>query len=370
MNLSEMNLLWSVIVSAPLITGMFGSLFSGYFADRYGRKWTLFHCLAIQTVAGILLISSRWALSFEMLLVARLLLGFAGGLATGVSPMYLTEIAPSNLRGTMGVLCPMGLSTGVFIAQILGFKLSRLRNLGHKKLLEELVELNLGIPYQGNDKRKGFGLLELLQSHSLRLPLLIVMSMQAGQQLSGINAVFYYSMIIFERAGLGKFGSEFASVCAGGVNLAMALVSPWLVGRYTRRGLILISCYSAATCILMLIIIILLIDYLWWMPYLSIVAVLAFVFCYGLGLGPLPFFIGAELFEIEPRPMAMALGSLANWGGNFLVGVTFPLLQQWLGPWAFATFVLSSLALAEFLKRKLPETKGLDPIQVSHLFSQ
>ena len=86
------------------------------------------------------------------------------------------------------------------------------------------------------------------------------------------------------------------------------------------------------------------------MPWLCILAVQAYVIFYGLGLGPIPFFIGSELFDVGPRPSAMALGSVANWGGNFIVGMTFPALQNFIGSYTFLIFIVCILALALFVR--------------------
>jgi len=75
------------------------------------------------------------------------------------------------------------------------------------------------------------------------------------------------------------------------------------------------------------------------MSWLSTVLVLAYVISYGIGLGPIPYFIGSELFDVGPRPSAMSLGSMFNWGGNFLVGMMFPSLQAAIGPYVFLIFV-------------------------------
>jgi len=83
------------------------------------------------------------------------------------------------------------------------------------------------------------------------------------------------------------------------------------------------------------------------MPWLCTVAVLAYVIFYGIGLGPIPYFIGSELFDIGPRPAAMSLGSVFNWGGNFLVGMMFPLLQAAIGPYVFLIFAGSTLILVQ-----------------------
>lgn len=86
------------------------------------------------------------------------------------------------------------------------------------------------------------------------------------------------------------------------------------------------------------------------MPYFSILGVLGYVLCYGLGLGPIPYFIGSELFEVGPRPSAMALGSMANWGGNFVIGMTFPTLQRAIGALSFFIFAGITVILFCFVR--------------------
>lgn len=86
------------------------------------------------------------------------------------------------------------------------------------------------------------------------------------------------------------------------------------------------------------------------MPILCIVGVLGYVLSYGLGLGPIPYFIGSELFEVGPRSSAMALGSMANWTGNFIVGLTFPTMANHIGAPSFYIFALIVVALYLFVR--------------------
>lgn len=83
------------------------------------------------------------------------------------------------------------------------------------------------------------------------------------------------------------------------------------------------------------------------MPAFCTIALLAYVVFYGIGLGPIPFFIGSELFDVGPRPAAMSLGSVFNWGGNFVVGMLFPSLQAAMGPYVFLIFAVITLILAQ-----------------------
>lgn len=86
------------------------------------------------------------------------------------------------------------------------------------------------------------------------------------------------------------------------------------------------------------------------MPWVCMIAVLNYVLFYGVGLGPIPFFIGSEIFEVAPRPAAMALGSVSNWGGNLMVGLLFPSLADILGPFTFLIFVAFMLLVATFVR--------------------
>ncbi|XP_063232892.1 solute carrier family 2, facilitated glucose transporter member 1-like isoform X2 [Bacillus rossius redtenbacheri] len=412
----QMNVLWSVIVSIFLMGGVTGSLTGGWVADRFGRQGAVVISGVLSLVAALFFVTCHLARSVEMLLLARLVIGLSCGLTTSTIPMYLTEIAPLSIRGAMGVLCPLGLTVGVIVAQVLGLKqvlgrpdtwpyllglyavlilvsalalpflpespkylyivrgqeergireLTRLRGLAPDQLRDELEDMRQA--NKAEEEAGGswtFG--SVLRAPSLRLPLLLVCALQAGQQFSGINAVFYYSMTIFENAGLSHDGAQYASIGAGGMNLLVAIIAIPLVNRCGRRPLALWSCFTASVCLVLLCVCITYIKAFTWMPYVAIFAVLAYVFCYGYGLGPIPYFIGSELFQVAPRPVAMSYGSMANWAGNFIVGMTFPSLQALIGQYSFLLFAATTLLLTVFLKYYLPETKGRNPSDVAEI---
>lgn len=86
------------------------------------------------------------------------------------------------------------------------------------------------------------------------------------------------------------------------------------------------------------------------MPFICTIAVLAYVIFYGIGLGPIPYFIASELFDVGPGPVAMALGSIFNWGGNFMVGMMFPTVESIIGPYTFLIFAAALLLLAQMVR--------------------
>lgn len=251
-----------------------------------------------------------------------MILGLSGGLATSLLPMYLSELSPLKLRGTLGVVCQLGITIGVLLGQIVSLdtvlgtvslwsymlaafsplcilsllltpilpespkylyvikelhdkaidgqyivtlqlklyfltkrifsylELKRLRNKDINSLRHEIATLE-----QERTIRAGindWNMNRVVGDPCLRLPLLLVIFSQFGQQLSGINAVFYYSNSIFTTAGLGKSISQYATIGTGLGNVFMALISASLMSRIGRRPLFLSSCYFSACCLLVL----------------------------------------------------------------------------------------------------------------------
>ncbi|ERL92775.1 solute carrier family 2, facilitated glucose transporter member 5 [Dendroctonus ponderosae] len=416
---SQLDIMWSSIVSIFLIGGTIGSLSGSLLADRIGRKGGLAVSSALGVISGLMFWISKSANSFELLFVGRTFGGLSAGLITTIMPMYLMELAPPKLKGAVGALCPFGITFGILIGQILSMykilgnesswpsclglssilqavcalvipvlpespkylfvikkqpslavkELKRIRNTNEESLSDEVEILRLE---DQENIRQGdtWNIKKVLQTKTLLLPLLLVCALQAGQQLSGVNAVFYYSSVIFKRAGLSTSSSELATIGAGCCNIFMAMMSVQTMLWFKRRTILLISLVLSDLFLITLGISIGYIESFHWMPYLCIVGVLGYVLAYGLGLGPIPYFIGSELFEVGPRSSAMALGSMANWAGNFVVGLTFPIMEAHLGASSFVIFALVVIVLLCFVKIYLPETKGKDACQISRLVEQ
>lgn len=106
------------------------------------------------------------------------------------------------------------------------------------------------------------------------------------------------------------------------------------------------------------------------LPIICVIALFGYIIFYQLGLGPIPFFIGSELFEVAPRSAAMSLGSLSSWSCNFIVGMTFPTLQNAIGPSVFLIFASVCIMLTVLLKMYLPETRGKDTTDVAALVAK
>ncbi|CAG5051163.1 unnamed protein product [Parnassius apollo] len=413
-----LSVLWSSIVSIFIIGGCTGSVLGSVLANKLGRKNATIVTSALSIAGALLFLLCRAANAVEMLIVGRLLVGLSAGLTTSIVPMYLTELSPLRLTGAMGVACPMGVNVGVLVGQVMGLnfflggvddwpyllsvyallviiclpvlcilpespkylfivkrnedtavkELSRLRGVSESVLVEELEALREERDARGSaggEARGAWSMRRLLASHRLRLPLLLLCAAQAGQQTSGINAVFYYSQMIFKQAGLTEAGAQYATIACGLINVCTAALMLRMLPRAGRRPLLLASSLGAALALAALAAAMTAINTVSWMPYVCMIAVLLYVLVYGFGLGPIPYFIGSEMFEVGPRPAGMAWGSLANWGGNFLVGMCFPTMRRAIGSYSFFIFSAITAALFFFMRAYLPETRGSTPAQVT-----
>lgn len=108
-------------------------------------------------------------------------------------------------------------------------------------------------------------------------------------------------------------------------------------------------------------------DYADWLPLMSIFVMVGFIISLQIGLGPIAFFIGSELFESGSRSAAMALGSLTSWLGNTLTGLIFPSMQLAMGSFTFLPFAAFLIIFLIFLLPYMPETRGRTTAEIANL---
>ncbi|XP_073812622.1 solute carrier family 2, facilitated glucose transporter member 1-like isoform X2 [Musca autumnalis] len=412
LSMTQLDLLWSAIISIFLVGGAVGSYAGAIVANKYGRKRCVMICGMLFGIGGMCFFFCRMLNSIEMLILGRFLVGLASGITTSCIPMYLSEIAPLELRGSLGVFCAVGMCAGVVFGQIFSLRTV----FGNKTQWHIALSLYLVLvvvcfaPFflypespkwlysikgdreeaqaqlmrlrGGNLKPDVFtsemdsnedearGYWDVLKDKTLWLPLIIVCVYQGGNQLSGINAIFYYSVSIFRRAGLSDQAAELANLGAGSINLATSLLGPYLMARVNRRPLMLISTLLCCIFLLGFALMLFFIDDVWWFGTGCIACIFLYIFSFQFGVGPIPYFIGSELFQVSPRPVAMSLGSLSSWCCNFAVGMAFPTLQNLWGPFSFLPFSITCFIMFLLTKFYLPETRGRNPSEVAQMVSK
>ncbi|KAM9362138.1 solute carrier family 2, facilitated glucose transporter member 1 [Symphorus nematophorus] len=399
---NQRTAIWSIAVSIFSVGGIFGSFSVGLFVNRFGRRNSMLMANILAFIAATLMGFSKIASSWEMLIAGRFVVGLYSGLSTGFVPMYVGEVSPTALRGALGTLHQLGIVIGILVAQVFGLEavmgtadlwplllaftfipaiiqciilplcpksprfllINKNEENKAKAVLKKLrgtTDVSADMQEMKEESRqmmreKKVTIVELFRSPLYRQPLLIAVILQLSQQLSGINAVFYYSTDIFRKAGVEQ--PVYATIGAGVVNTAFTVVSLFVVERAGRRSLHMVGLLGMAGSAVLMTIALALLDQLKWMSYVSIVAIFAFVAFFEIGPGPIPWFIVAELFSQGPRPSAIAVAGFTNWTANFIVGMGFQYVHALCGAYVFVIFTVLLLIFFIFTFFKVPETKG------------
>jgi len=403
--------IFTIITSAFIVGGMAGAMGGGFVADRIGRKRGLIVSQVTGLLGGVIMAISKPTMSWEVLLVGRLVVGLTAGLNTVLVPMYVSEIAPVDLRGSLGVFNQLAVTSGIFLGQILGLSevlgnaagwpwllaitiipcvlqlailmvspssprylaislnqveqarkaLMKLRNNDDELVEKELEEMKAE---KETEQEPEMSILELLSSSKLRQALVICVVMHLSQQFSGMVAIFYYAVTFFESAGISVDDAKYANLGVGAIMVTMTLVTIPLMDRLGRRILHLVG--LVGMCVMAILIVIA--QNL--MPEdgeevsgssggFLIAVTLVFVVFFAVGPGSIPWMIAGEMFTQGPRPAASSVVVFVNWAANLTVGLVFPLLLiPQLKEFTFLPFAIILAALSVFVFIFLPETKG------------
>ncbi|CAH1794160.1 unnamed protein product [Owenia fusiformis] len=318
----------------------------------------------------------------------------------GLAPIFLSEITPVHLRGSLATCHQLGITIGALSTAILGLKqllgtadrwpyllllniipasvslfvlpflpdspryLLLTKNepsLARKSLQfyrnREDVDADLNeVETEARDAGIQYTMKQVLTDRSLRWPLFIVVFLNIAQQLSGIDAIFFYSEMIFEIAQVEDI--QMAIVFTNIVPVVTTMVSVVLIDKMGRRMLLLLSTTIMMLSCILITTSISLQALVPWMSYASIGFVNLYSVGYALGLGAIPLMIGTELFRQGPRPQAMAIGGLVNWLCDLLVSIGFPLLNGVLKQYTFLIFMTFLIVFIVFIFFKVPETKN------------
>lgn len=397
-------------MSIALAGCLVGAMVSGSLADRLGRKPLLL-------LSAFIFLITAYATgafdSFTYFLIARFIGGIAIGIASGLSPMYIAEIAPSNIRGKLISLNQLTIVLGILGAQIVNYLIAEPmpagtlippadswnvlqgwrwmfwsaafpaaaflilaffipespRWLAMKKRTGQATAIltKIGGPAyataeleaveKADDKSKSAnqGGLKVLFSKPYRLVLFLGVIIAVFQQWCGTNVIFNYAQEIFSNAGYDLGEMLFNIVLTGITNVIFTLVAIYSVDKLGRKKLMLIGAGGLA-------IIYAILGTCYWMHvtgFFMIILVVAAIACYAMTLGPVTWVLIAEIFPNRVRAVAVATCTFALWVGSFTLTYTFPLLNNALG--SYGTFwIYAAVCLAGFVifALKLPETKG------------
>ncbi|XP_006642163.2 solute carrier family 2, facilitated glucose transporter member 5 [Lepisosteus oculatus] len=413
---SFLTLLWSLTVSMFPLGGFLGSLMVAPLVNKLGRRGTLLFNNIFSVVPAVLMGASEAAESYEIIIAARVFVGICAGLSSNVVPMYLGELSPRNLRGAIGIVPQLFITIGILTAQILGIRsilgntrgwplmlaltgvpallellclpffpesprysliqredeeearraLRRLR--GWEDVDGELAEMRLEDRSERSEGR--LSTWRLCCVRSLRWQLLSVVAVNVGQQLSGINAIYYYADSIYSSAGVKGSQIQYVTAGTGAVNVFMTVAAVFVVEAAGRRLLLLVGFGICCGACAVLTAALILQETVQWMPYLSIACVVIYVIGHAIGPSPIPYVVTTEIFRQASRPAAFMVAGSVHWLSNFTVGLLFPFLEKGLGAYSFIIFSLICLATLVYIFIVVPETKNKTFQEVSQLFAE
>ena len=405
---SEAQIGWAN--SCALIGCLFGSLAAGALSDKFGRKRLLILAAVLFTVTSI---GNALATNFDIFIAWRILGGVAIGLASSLSPMYISEVAPAQIRGKLVSINQLTIVIGILLAQAINWYLVRnlpqgatdefiktswfgqsgwrwmfgltavpsllfflgmflvpesprwlakngrtenartvLKNIGGDKYASAaLGEISATLAKEENQRVRFSDLLD----PKLRKVLVLGVVLAVFQQWCGINVIFNYAEEIFKSAGYDISDVLKNIAWTGSVNMAFTFVALGVVDKAGRRPLMLFG--SAALALIYFAMGFCYHSHVQGLPVLLLV--LAAIACYAMSLAPVTWVVISEIFPNRIRGAAMSVAVSALWIACFLLTYTFPILNAKLGSagsfWLYAVICVLGFI---FIFAKLPETKG------------
>ena len=414
----------SIIFSAMV---PFGAMVSGpmisFFLELLGRHMTLMLCAAPYTIGWLLIMltrSTNGRAFLPILYIGRFFTGVGVGWTNGSVPCYVAELSPSPLRGLFVGIFGISVASGILLIQLCGIipgatyywlpvvplttltvfaflmalvtketprwlqKTRRIK--GAKLVLQWLRGEEYDVDKEQKEiaeqiaQQKKQNMLQKFKKRSTLYPLFLGCCLTAFQQLSGINAITFYSQVIFSGVqGISDNADIVSTFCVGATQVIGTIFLLSFVDKFGRRKMLLVNgmfmCLSAASMG---------IYYIFnSKPYcdpdneedndcvtglnpVAIISLMVYTCAFAAAWGGLPYLVGAELLPLHIRGAGLGIKTLVGWFAATIVLLSFEPYQEAVNPWgAFFTFSFIMFCAVVFVYKFIPETKGktLEEIQ-------
>jgi SP family xylose:H+ symportor-like MFS transporter len=402
------------LVSSALIGCIIGGIFGGIVSKALGRKKGLI------LAAILFLISALGSAMPEMLLapigeldhtfstvfiVYRIIGGIGVGLASMLSPLYIAEIAPADSRGKLVSFNQLAIVGGFMVVYFVNYFIAKgggsdewLNEFGWRWMfaseiipaglflillffvpdtprslvLKNKPEEALAVLVKVNSEKEGKSILEEIKlsvnkTESGRLlsfgwlVIIIGILLSVFQQFVGINVVLYYAPEIFKTVSSGTDTALLMTIIVGIVNFLFTLIAIKTVDKYGRKPLMLIGAIGMGVAMLSL-------GFVFFANlsgYFALFSMMLYVASFAMSWGPVTWVLLSEIFPNKIRGKALAIAVAAQWVSNYLVSLTFPMMndnsyltEQFNHGFAYWIYGIMCILAVIFVKKYVPETKG------------
>nr|WP_071395003.1 D-xylose transporter XylE [Bacillus tuaregi] len=400
------SLIHGITVSSALIGCIIGGFLSGKLSSTLGRKYSL-------VVAAVLFLVSALGSAYPEFLfftvgepsiallvvfnIYRIIGGIGVGLASAVSPMYIGEIAPARIRGTLVSLNQFAIIFGMLVVYFVNFGIARgqsiewINDVGWRYMfLSEAIPATLFLVLlftvpetpryliSKHQDQKAMAVLSRLYDKAMakatmfeiknsfkddtkaklftygKLIIVIGILLSVFQQFVGINVALYYAPRIFESMGAGRDASMFQTIVMGLVNVVFTLIAIFTVDKFGRKPLLIIGSIGMTIGMFGVA----------GMAFSNAIGIgtLIFIIIYTasfmMSWGPVVWVLIAEIFPNKIRGQAVAIAVAAQWAANYFISSTYPAMMEFSGGATYSFYGIMSLLSAIFIWKFIPETKG------------
>lgn len=367
-------------VGCALIGSIIGVLVAGMLSDFLGRKKTLIISALLFSISAI---GCALCADFSQLVIFRIIGGLGIGIVSIVSPIYISEVSPAEVRGTMVSLYQLFITIGFLLAYLMNFLILRGAsldatdtNLGSAMFNQEYWRGMLGceaipdllflllilfIPEsprwlavrgERQDKKEEW---KYLREPGILRAVLIGSAIAILGQFMGVNAVLYYGPKIFSDAGFED--PLFSTVLVGVVNMVTTVIALLIIDKVGRKQLVWWGVGGMIVCLLMI--------GLYFLPFTSLPTgfmltfFLLYVFCTAISISAVVFVLLSEMYPNRVRGLAMSIAGFALWIGTYLIGQLTPWMLENLTPaGTFFLFAFMCVPYLIIMYKCVPDTTG------------